>query len=75
LIHHRNSEKLFEAFKGENKHLEIFKGNHNTKRPPDVMIKAMEIISLDYYAKSKNQPPVSNSQTSNVDIDSNFREN
>lgn len=33
LIHHRNSKKLYDAFPGKNKKIEIFEGTHNTKRP------------------------------------------
>lgn len=44
LIHHRNSKKLFDAFPGSNKKIEIFEGTHNTKRPEDVMKRVMEYI-------------------------------
>lgn len=44
LVHHHNSEKLFELFKGKKKYLEVVPGNHNSKRPDDTVRKIMAII-------------------------------
>lgn len=44
LIDKRNSEKMYNLFAGSHKHLEIFKGNHNSKRPPEVLKRVMKII-------------------------------
>lgn len=33
LVNSRNSQKLFDIFTGKHKFIEIFKGNHNSKRP------------------------------------------
>ena len=38
--------KLFNLFAGQHKHLEIFKGNHNSKRPPELLRKIMEHIRV-----------------------------
>ena len=35
---------MHKIFDGENKYLEIFKGNHNTRRPPEVLKRVMEKI-------------------------------
>lgn len=45
LIDKANSEKLYNAFRGRNKHLEIFKGTHNTKRPEETIKKIMKMIA------------------------------
>lgn len=37
LINHKHSQELFDTFKGINKKIYIFDGNHNTRRPPDVI--------------------------------------
>ena len=44
LIDKRNSEVLYERFAGSKKHLEIFPGTHNTKRPLFVTNKIMKLI-------------------------------
>lgn len=45
LIDKVNSEKLYNVFRGPHKHLEIFKGTHNTKRPEETIKKVMRLIS------------------------------
>lgn len=45
LIDRYNSEKLFKVFPGTKKYLEVVDGNHNDRRPENIMVKIMSLIA------------------------------
>jgi hypothetical protein len=47
----RNSVKLYNVCPCKVKYLKIFKGNHNTKRPPEIMKEVMGLINDYIYSK------------------------
>ena len=44
LVNYYNSQKLYRLFSGKNKYLEIVVGNHNSKRPDQIIEKIMGLI-------------------------------
>lgn len=72
LINKINSEKLYNSFQGPKKHLEIFKGTHNTKRPEETIKKIMKYIT-DFITQEQFQKREALSRTK-IEIDLNDEE-
>lgn len=42
-----NSQKVHAAYKGANKALKTFAGDHNTERPPEAIAEALEFLKTN----------------------------
>lgn len=55
LIAPRNSKKLYDICPAKRKHLKIFAGDHNSKRPEETMKEVMKLIHEFIQKDSKNE--------------------
>mgnify|MGYP001950988922 CR=1 FL=1 len=65
LIDKRNSQVLHDAFEGKKKHIEIFPGSHNTKRPLMVVQKIMKMLG-DYVRELPKNEKVQNKSKESI---------